>query len=119
MLSSITVYEQVHVFHGQDDAHTTHTVNMTAMHEMAVATNQKPEETKMLTMVTLLQQCLKEMSSEKCSDFKRTAEYLLSPSVCGTDWYWKLQTCVSQAFRALLVIGDLIQNHREKGFLAI
>ena len=119
MLSSITVYEQVHVLHGQDDAHTTHTVNMTAMHEMTVATNQKPEETKMLTMVSLLQQYLKEMSSEKCSGFKRTAEYLLSQSICGTDWYWKLQTCVSQAFRALLVIGDLFQNHRKKGFLSI
>ena len=79
MLSSFTVYEQVHVLHGQDDAHTTHTVNMTAMHELTVATNQKPEETKMLTMVTLLQQCLKEMSSEKSFDSKRTAEYVLSP----------------------------------------
>ena len=85
MLSSIKMYEQVYVLHGQDDVHTTHTANMTAMHEMTVATNQKSEETKRLTMVTLLQQCLKEMSSEKRSGFKRTAEYLLFQSVCGTD----------------------------------
>jgi len=62
--------------------------NMTAMHEMAAATSEKSEETKRFIIVTLLQECLKEMPPEKCFDSKKTAEYFLSASVCGTDWYW-------------------------------